>query len=86
MFGGAYLQVSRKGTEPDLSGDLESVGMRRATQGRRMVEPGLQVRDFLGGGAVLQVGGASILDFQEAHVPKIQGRALKMLRVSLKTM
>ena len=30
-------QVSRKGTEPDLSGDLESVGMRRATQGRRMV-------------------------------------------------
>ena len=28
------IQVSRKGTEPDLSGDLDSVGMRQGTQER----------------------------------------------------
>ena len=28
------IQVSRKGSEPDLSGDLDSVGMRQDTQER----------------------------------------------------
>ena len=28
------IQVSRKGSEPDLSGDLDSVGMRQGTQER----------------------------------------------------